>query len=100
MADPVQLEMGGGVAQLRLNRPEASNALNQELLEALAEAIGSLRRDPSVGAVVLSGAGKNFCAGGDVNEFAAQSQALPGHLRHLTALLGAAAGGLITLEAP
>jgi len=100
MADLVLLQREAGIAHLRLNRPEASNALNEALLEALAETIGALQGDGSVRAVLLSGEGKNFCAGGDVNEFAAQGESLPNHLRHLTALLGSAASGLVKLQAP
>ena len=100
MAPPVLLDHEAGVAGLRLNRPEASNALNQELLEALADAVRTLQRDHSVRAVLLSAEGKNFCGGGDVREFAAQGEALPGHLRHLTGLLAAVARGLIDLHAP
>jgi len=66
MPGPVLLDLEDGVARLRLNRPEASNAINRELLEALVKAVGSLQRDRSVRAVVLSGEGENFCAGGDV----------------------------------
>ena len=97
---PVVLDHEDGVAGLRLNRPEASNALNRELLEALADAVRTLQRDRSVGAVLLSSEGKNFCGGGDVKEFADQEEALPDHLRHLTALLAFVAGGLVNLHAP
>jgi len=97
---PVLLDYEDGIAGLRLNRPEASNALNRELLEALARSVQSLQRDRSVRVVLLSAEGRNFCAGGDVREFAAQGEALPEHLRHLTGLLGSVAAGLINLHAP
>lgn len=97
---PVVLDFADGVAHLRLNRPETSNALNRELLEALAAAIESLGEDCGVRAVLLTGAGKNFCGGGDVREFAAQGERLPEHLRHLTALLAKATQGLVGLPAP
>lgn len=100
MALPVLLDHEDGVAGVRLNRPEASNALNQELLEALAKTVRSLQRDRSVRAVLLSAEGKNFCAGGDVKEFAEQGESLPSHLRHLTSLLASVAGGLVSLHAP
>ena len=100
MGVPVLLESGQGIARLRLNRPEASNALNRELLRALVDAVGALAQDSSVRAVVLSGEGRNFCAGGDVKEFAAQGASLPEHLRELTRLLGLAAQGLVELPAP
>jgi 2-(1,2-epoxy-1,2-dihydrophenyl)acetyl-CoA isomerase len=98
--DPVLLDVDEGVARLRLNRPEASNALNGALLEGLVDAIRSLQRDPSVRVVLLTGEGKNFCGGGDVVEFASKGEALPDHLRDLTALLQIAASGLVHLSAP
>ena len=59
-----------GVATLTMNRPEALNALSPEMSAGLEEAIPRLARDPSVRAVVLTGAGNAFCAGGDVKGFA------------------------------
>jgi enoyl-CoA hydratase/carnithine racemase len=55
-----------GVALWRLNRPEVLNALNEPLLRALLAATEEARRDPAVGCVVLTGAGRAFCAGGDL----------------------------------
>jgi 2-(1,2-epoxy-1,2-dihydrophenyl)acetyl-CoA isomerase len=55
-----------GVATLTLNRPERMNALSPALLAALREAFARLGGDPAVGAIVLTGAGRAFCAGGDV----------------------------------
>jgi 2-(1,2-epoxy-1,2-dihydrophenyl)acetyl-CoA isomerase len=94
------LEMDAGVARLRLNRPHASNALDSELLGSLVQAVRALQRDAEVRAVLLSGEGENFCAGGDVREFAAQGESLPQHLRELTSLLAFVATGLVALPAP
>ncbi len=55
-----------GVATLTFNRPEARNALSDELTPALRRMIARLGNDPSVGALVITGAGTAFCAGGDV----------------------------------
>jgi 2-(1,2-epoxy-1,2-dihydrophenyl)acetyl-CoA isomerase len=60
-----------GVAILTMNRPEARNALSQPMLGALLEALPRLAADPEVGAIVITGAGGAFCAGGDVKGFAA-----------------------------
>jgi 2-(1,2-epoxy-1,2-dihydrophenyl)acetyl-CoA isomerase len=60
-----------GVAILTLNRPEARNALSEEMLQGLLEALPRLAADPDIGAVVVTGAGGAFCAGGDVKGFAA-----------------------------
>jgi 2-(1,2-epoxy-1,2-dihydrophenyl)acetyl-CoA isomerase len=54
------------IASLVLNRPEKLNALNNELATALNDAFTRLGDDPSVHVVVLSGAGRAFCAGGDL----------------------------------
>ena len=89
-----------GVARLRLNRAEAANGMNVEFLRALHEAILRCHREPRVRVVVLSGAGKHFCAGGDVKAFAAQGSELPGYLREATAWLQLATSALIQLPAP
>jgi 2-(1,2-epoxy-1,2-dihydrophenyl)acetyl-CoA isomerase len=53
-------------ATVTLNRPERLNALNSALGRALLEALDSLEKDASVRAIVLTGAGRGFCAGGDI----------------------------------
>jgi len=55
-----------GVATLTLNRPDRLNAFSPDSLGALREAFTRLGSDPAVGAVVLTGAGRAFCAGGDI----------------------------------
>jgi len=55
-----------GIATLVLNRPERLNALNNELATALNEALGSIAEDDAVHVVVITGAGRAFCAGGDL----------------------------------
>jgi 2-(1,2-epoxy-1,2-dihydrophenyl)acetyl-CoA isomerase len=59
-----------GVAVLTMNRPDRLNALSGSMLEALAEALTRLGEDADVGVVVLTGAGRAFCAGGDVKAMA------------------------------
>ena len=63
-------EVRDGVATLTLNRPEKLNAVNGELLVEAAAAIKAWVRDPGVGAIVVTGAGRAFCAGGDVGMMA------------------------------
>ena len=64
---PVLLEAKrDGIATLVLNRPDRLNALNNELSAALAEALGRIAHDDSVKVVVITGAGRAFCAGGDL----------------------------------
>jgi enoyl-CoA hydratase/carnithine racemase len=56
-----------GVSTLALNRPERLNALNSALGQALLDALNGLAQDAAVRAVVLTGAGRGFCAGGDID---------------------------------
>jgi 2-(1,2-epoxy-1,2-dihydrophenyl)acetyl-CoA isomerase len=59
-----------GVATIALNRPARRNALSDEMLAALARVLGQLAGSADVGALVITGSGPAFCAGGDVKEFA------------------------------
>jgi 2-(1,2-epoxy-1,2-dihydrophenyl)acetyl-CoA isomerase len=59
-----------GVAILTMNRPDRLNALSGPMLDAMLEALPRLANDPAVGVVVLTGAGRAFCAGGDVKAMA------------------------------
>ncbi len=59
-----------GVAVLTLNRPDRLNALSQEMLSGLRESLAQLADAPTVGAIVITGAGRAFCAGGDVKDMA------------------------------
>jgi 2-(1,2-epoxy-1,2-dihydrophenyl)acetyl-CoA isomerase len=58
------------VAVLTLNRPDRLNAMSRPMLDALLEALPRLAEDTAVGVVVLTGAGRGFCAGGDVKAMA------------------------------
>jgi len=69
MSDRVVIEMDNGVADVKLNRPEKMNALDGAMFAALNEAGETLKADPSVRAVVLSGEGRAFCAGLDFGSF-------------------------------
>jgi enoyl-CoA hydratase len=60
-----------GYAVLTLNRPEAMNALSAALRRALAEAVAELAAEPSVRVLILTGAGRAFCAGLDLKELGA-----------------------------
>jgi len=69
MSDRVTIEIAGGVADVRLNRPDKLNAVDTAMFHALVEAGESIKADRSVRAVVLSGAGRGFCAGLDLESF-------------------------------
>jgi len=59
-----------GILTITLNRPDKLNALNSEVLEALSELFTSARDNHKVKALLLTGAGKAFCAGADINRLA------------------------------
>src|SRR5881392_3348554 len=63
------------VLTLTINRPDALNALNRETTRALTTAFEAAARDPEVGAIIVTGAGRAFCAGADLREVAARAQA-------------------------
>lgn len=62
----IQVTKQGGVATVVLNRPDKLNALSAEMYDALADRFAALNGDEEVRAVILTGAGRAFCAGGDV----------------------------------
>src|SRR5688572_15024127 len=63
------MESASGVASLRINRPQARNAINLEVVKALGEALDALASDDQVRALVLSGeGGKAFASGADIAE--------------------------------
>lgn len=64
-----------GVALLRLNRPEARNALNADLRRALTDAFAALPQDPELRAIVITGDDRAFMAGADLREFAGMGTA-------------------------
>jgi len=78
MSDRVSVEMSGHVADVRLNRPDKMNALDPAMFAAIVEAGETLKADPSVRAVVLSGEGRAFCAGLDFGSFQAMAGASAG----------------------
>lgn len=66
----VLTETGSGLGVITLNRPEKLNALTREMVADVGAALEAWREDPSVGIVVLRGAGgRGFCAGGDIKSF-------------------------------
>jgi 2-(1,2-epoxy-1,2-dihydrophenyl)acetyl-CoA isomerase len=62
-----------GVATLTLNRPENLNALSDEIRLGMVDALTRLGADPAIGCIVLTGAGRGFCAGGDVKTMGSRS---------------------------
>jgi len=73
MSERVSITIDGGVADVKLSRPEKMNALDGPMFDALVDAGRSLAEDSSVRAVVLSGEGRSFCAGLDFSGFQAMA---------------------------
>ncbi|QTI69049.1 enoyl-CoA hydratase/isomerase family protein [Gordonia polyisoprenivorans] len=97
---PVLCTIADGIGRIRLNRPDSANGLDVELLRALNDAVLACHGSPDVRVVMLTGEGKNFCAGGDVKTFASKGEALPDYLREATAWLQIATASLIRLKVP
>lgn len=70
MTDPLLYRVEGGLARITLNRPHRLNAFNAELAEAWAQATSAAVADSTVGAILIEGEGRAFCAGGDVIDMA------------------------------
>ena len=70
MSDVFQVKIENRVATLTMNRPDRLNALNGEMSRIAIKTLNELREDPNVGCIVLTGAGRAFCAGGDVQSMA------------------------------
>ena len=76
--DHLIFEKEKGVAVLTMNRPEARNAMSGEMNEAMRNVLSEVELDPAIRCVVLTGAGKGFCAGGDVKGMASSGDGTVG----------------------
>ena len=94
------LDIHDAIAHITLNRPAAMNALNLEMARALLDVAMRCDETTGVRAVVLSGAGKMFCAGGDVKQFVTESDHLPTYVRAITTYLHAAISCFARMNAP
>jgi 2-(1,2-epoxy-1,2-dihydrophenyl)acetyl-CoA isomerase len=96
-AAPLLFQREGALVRLTLNRPDALNALDVPMARALALVAGELAADPSVRCVVLQGAGRGFCAGGDLLKMKADPVPVAGEL---IAALHSAIVSLCGMRAP
>lgn len=78
MTSPLLVEADSGVATLTLNRPEKLNAYTVAMGEAIVSAFRQIREDDAIRAVILTGSGRGFCAGVDLDVLKAQSAAPAG----------------------
>ncbi len=104
MTEPSLLvDVSEGIATLTMNRPAVLNALDPELSQRLASTLESVRDDDGVAAVVLTGAGRGFCAGGDARAMAAGVAAganLGQLVRDVLAFLNAAVMAIRRMDKP
>jgi 2-(1,2-epoxy-1,2-dihydrophenyl)acetyl-CoA isomerase len=97
----LNFEVRDHVAHITLNRPEAANALNLALARELEEVSLRCNEGADVRAVLLTGNGKLFCAGGDLKSFAAVNpDELAAHLKHVTLYLHTAMSRFARMRAP
>lgn len=73
MSDRVSIAMDNGIADVRLNRPDKLNALDQAMFQGIVDIGEALKGDPDVRVVMLSGEGRGFCAGLDFGSFQAMA---------------------------
>ncbi len=104
MTAPVLLDLSDSIIRTTLNRPGKDNAIDQPMAQALLDAAVRCASDLKIRCVVLTGAGKMFCVGDDISEFAASREGiapflsrLAGTLRQATSLFATMRNPLITL---
>lgn len=74
MNDPVHTQQHGNILEIALNRPDAYNALNLDMMKMLGEALASATTDQAIEGVLLTGNGKAFCSGGDLKWISQQTE--------------------------
>jgi 2-(1,2-epoxy-1,2-dihydrophenyl)acetyl-CoA isomerase len=99
-ASSVHVETRGSVALVTLNRPDSANTVNLQMAMDLLAAAMTCSRNTTVRAVVLTGAGKNFCFGGDLRAIAAKEGAESDYLRELTGYLHSAISHFVRMDPP
>jgi enoyl-CoA hydratase/carnithine racemase len=78
--DLIALDVQASIATLTFNRPDKRNAMNDEMRAQFIKALESVAADQTIRALVLTGAGKGFCAGGDIAGMERRMQAPPGEI--------------------
>jgi 2-(1,2-epoxy-1,2-dihydrophenyl)acetyl-CoA isomerase len=96
----IGFDVRDGVAHVLLNRPKAANALNLELVGELLDASQRCRDDHEIRAVLLSGAGPMFSAGGDLRAFANAPEGAPAFIQKLASTLHQAVSVLARMDPP
>lgn len=96
----LQFDVNANIARITLNRPDAANALNLDMSKELMQVALECSETPSIRAVIITGNGRMFCAGGDLKSFAAQGEKLAYHLKEVTTYLHAAVSRFTRMDAP
>lgn len=97
--ETLQFEIEQNIARITLNRPEAGNALNKKMAWEFFMVSQECACNPNIRAVILTGAGKLFCGGGDLKELNAQTDKAA-HFREMTAYLHVAVSRFARMNAP
>ncbi len=100
MGETVLFELDGHVATLSLNRPAAGNSLDMQMGRDLLAAALRCEGDSAVRAVVLTGSGKHFCFGGDLQGMSGQAEAVSPYLNELTTYIHSALSCFNRMAAP
>ncbi len=98
--ETILFEVADNVARITLNRPDAANSLNGAMAHDLMLAAIRCDEDPEIRAVLLTGSGKMFCAGGDLKTFAGFGDEIGARLKELTVYLHAATARFARMDAP
>ncbi len=98
--ETLTFDVADGVATITLNRPDAVNAMNRAMMMDLFAVARRCDADDAIRAVVMTGSGKMFCAGGDLKDFAAQGDDMPAYITELATYLHAAVTRFQRMDAP
>lgn len=98
--ETIQFDIDGNVATITLNRPASANAMNPQMARELSEVSITCDEDPSIRAVVITGAGRMFCAGGDLGAFAAAGAGASALMKSMAGDLHLAISRLTRMRAP
>ncbi len=98
--ETIKLSIEDQVARLTLERPDAANGMNLQLMRDLSDAVNVCATSPEVRAVLLTGSGRFFSAGGDLQSFASELDNLPRLLNELTLYLHAAISRMARMDSP
>lgn len=98
--ESISFEQSGGIARIRLNRPQAANGFNESMMRELAEAAGNCDADHSIKAVILGANGKFFSAGGDLKGMADAGDERGIYVKRLADNLHRAVSTFARMDAP